>query len=170
MAKCDDKRPTSRAGEQKVETQAFKVEDLPADMGVTMTVYAGCIEGPRLTYGAMGPSRQVLALGTVDQIAKYSAGESVKVGDQPYQRNIGRKQEDAVKRIQDEMKTGDYTLTVNGQLLSPDSILNGYFTEQTATKDGQPVLRDGKPIKFFGGVELIVSAIIKPGSNNLDSL
>lgn len=168
MAKCDGKRPTTRDGEQKVEAQTFKVDELAPDMGVTMTVYAGCIEGPRATYGTSGKNRLVLAHGTAQQIAQYTIGQEVEVEGKKYVRNVGRKQKEAVDRIQDEMKNEQYTLTVNGQLVSPDSVLNSYFKEQTATKDGNVVEKDGKPIKFMGGVEMIVSAIIKPGS--LDSL
>jgi len=172
--KCEDKRPTDHKGEKKVTTITWNVAEIPADMGAVLVAYAGCIEGPRVTYQARGDDRNVLANGTAKQIALYTIGEAVEIGGKSYQRNVGRKQEDTVGRLRDEM-TGSgefagkghagYTLTVNGQLVSANSILNGYFAERDAVdKDNNPLLdKLEKPIKYMGGVEMIVSAIIKPG-------
>ena len=174
-SRCDGNRPEDRKGEQKVTKTNWDVTKIPAEMRAVMTVYAGCIEGPRVTFATIGNDRNVLASGSADTIAKYAIGEAVKLGKDNYQRNIGRKQEDTVGRLKDEMKgTGEfqgkghngYTITVNGQLVTADSVLNGYFSEQTAMKDNKPVVdAAGQPIKFMGGVEMIVSAIIKPGSS-----
>ena len=171
--RCEGNRPTSHEGEQTVDEVKWKVDDLPADMRVVMTLYAGCIEGPRVTYGAVGNDRAVLASGSAEKIAKYSIGEIVEIDGKSYQRNIGRKQEDTVARLKDEMTGtgefagkghGGYTITVNGQLVSGDSVLNRYFERQTAMKGDKPIVKDGKNVEYFGGVEMIVSAIIKPGS------
>jgi len=220
MAKCDDRRPTDNKGAKKVTAATWKVEEIPADMRAVMVVYAGCIEGPRVTYQTIGDDRYVLAAGTAEEIARYSIGETVKVNGKAYQRNIGRKQEDTVGRLKDEMKgTGEftgkghkgYTITVQGQLVSADSVLNGYFVEKDAVQnipvmqDGKQVYKNGpqakdakgkpvvdgkgkpvyeqipvfeqkpvldaagKQVRYRGGVEMIVSAIIKPGAS-LDEL
>jgi hypothetical protein len=174
MTKCEDKRPKNHKGEEKVTTVVWDVAKIPAEMRAVMVAYAGCIEGPRLSYQAIGDDRNVLAAGTAEQIARYSVGEEVSIGGKSYQRNVGRKQEDTAGRLKDEMKgTGEfagkghngYTITVNGQLVSADSVLNGYFVEKDAAdKEGKPILdKEQRPIRYMGGVEMIVSAIIKPG-------
>lgn len=73
-----------------------------------------------------------------------------------------------------------YVLKVNGQKVTPDSSLNPSFQKMAFVvgPDGKPaqkpvadltdrdtrLLRDGRPIdEFYGGVELIVSAVIVPG-------
>jgi hypothetical protein len=177
MTRCDGNRPTSRAGEKNVEKTTWKLAQLAPEMRAVMTVYAGCIEGPRVSYGTIGDNRNVLLLGTAKQIAQYSIGDAVSIHGKDYQRNIGRKQEDTVGRLKDEMKgTGEfagkghsgYTITVNNELITADSVLNSYFKEETVREEGKELLgQDGKPMKYLGGVEMIVSAIIKPGSLEL---
>ncbi len=179
MGRCDGNRPTTRDNEKEVKARAFEVADLAEDMRVVLTVYAGCAEGPRVTFATIGPDRAVLADGTVEQIANYAVGKPVQVGGQTYQRNVGRKQEDAVARIGDEMYGtgeiaekargngfGGFTVTVNGNNVTKDSVLNQWFTKVEAKQEGKPVLdAAGKPIEFFGGVEMIVSAVITPGAS-----
>jgi len=174
--KCEDKRQTKREGEQEVKKATLTLEQI-GDFPVAITAFAGCIEGDRATYAAKGDDRNILLYGTADQIANYTIGKKVeiKVGKatMTFQRNIGRKQELAVGNIKQEMtgkgegieaimkkeKKGahnGYTISVNGQKVTPSSVINSYFTEKVLEQDG-------KQVKYLGGVEMVISAIIKPG-------
>ncbi len=225
MRKCGDQRPENRAEEKKVEQKKFKLDDL-GEMSIALTVFPGCIEGDRLNYSVRGDDRAVLAYGTAGEITAYTVGESVTLSgkDVPeelrknkYKRNVSRKQEEAVQRIRNEMTgTGDiaelvkkkegkydgFTLQVNGERVSQDSVLNSYFQAMTfvqgvildpqtgtvtsikkseadkrqegdfkpyakavaqVTAEDVPFLQQGKEVRFMGGVELVVSAVIVPG-------
>jgi len=205
MGKCDNNRPETKEGEKKVDVKAFKLEDI-GDLPISLTIYPGCIEGDRVTYSVRGRDRAVLAFGTADQVARYSIGLEIDLSGKhvpdefkgKYQRNINRKQAEAIARIQDEIAgTGEvaelaktkgnarvngYTLQINGEKVTPESILNSYFKEVTFVEgpDGKPVSKpvtevtdkdklvqmQGKDVRTMGGVELIVSAVIVPGNSN----
>jgi hypothetical protein len=173
MGKCGEERPQDRKDEKNVKKETFKLKDLPEDMPVVMVAYPGCIEGDRVTYGTHGEDREVLAHGTAQQIAEYTVGMPVKVKvgkkEKEFKRNIGRKQEEAVQRIKDEMEgTGEvadlvkkkggphqgYTITVNNERVDLGSVLNSYFDVQTV-KDTDK--------RYMGGVEMVISAVITPG-------
>ncbi len=165
--KCDGKRPTEGKAET-VNKKKWELGELPADMKMAIVVYAGCIEGPRETYAVGGDEREVFAYGTAKQVIEYTIGEKVKIGEKEFQRNIGRKQQQTVERIRSEMKGGvqtqrdrfeGYTITVNGKKITANSLINTYFE-----KKDFPTKKEGaKPLPYMGGVEMIVSAIIKPG-------
>jgi len=218
VSKCGDERPKGREDEAKIERQSWKLEQL-GDLPMAVTVHPGCIEGDRITYSVKGNDRLVMLYGTAKQVAEYTVGKPVTLNrtevpetlrEMEFRRNVTRKEEEAVKRVTDEMTgSGDvrdiaakqkgayegYTLSVNGQRISPDSLINTYFQEvvfrntpvEVTGPDGQqktvnrplavPVSgvkpeeiatlvlnpKTGEPVKGFGGVELVVSAIIKPG-------
>ncbi|MBU1975184.1 MAG: hypothetical protein KKG59_02140 [Nanoarchaeota archaeon] len=202
MGKCGDDRPEDRKGEEQVKREAFKLEDI-GEKPIALTVFPGCIEGERITISVQGRGRAVLAYGSAQQIVDYAVGKEVELsgGKVPtefagtYTRNVHRKQQQGINDIMSEMtgsgevqeiarrrggNYGGFTLAVNGQRVTPDSILNSYFREMAFVQGegGKPVIkpvkdltgtdkvieRDGNPVPpIMGGVELVVSAVITPG-------
>ncbi len=200
MGKYDGERPENKDGEKKIRKKAFTLDDI-GDMPMALTVYPGCIEGDRVTYSVRGQDRAILAYGTAEQIAQYTIGEEVKLSGKAvpekdrakYQRNINRKQQEAIDRIKDEMLgTGEvkdlaakrggnfrgYALSVNGQRVTGDSMLNSYFVKMGFVQEGKKkvpkpideigekdkrVMDKDKPVEMMAGIELVVSAIITPG-------
>ena len=222
MADCN--RPRDRKEEKKEAKKVWKMAKLPADQLVSLVVYAGCVEGDKATFSIRGDDRRILLEGTAVDIAKYTVGEATTIGKVKYAaRNVAASQKEAVNRINDEMQgTGaaaqkareqggrinGYAITVNGQRVTPDSVINHYFREMvfvqttrqvkvdpqnpnSATRDelvrtamaydevkgkkeyeGKIISAPGKtePMVFLGGVEMIVSAIIVPGSENASGI
>ena len=193
MAKCSDQnRPKADAPQAEQTTVKFTLDDIK-DMPVSVTVFAGCVEGDRVTYSLRGDSRAVLLYGSVVDVLNYSRGQEVTLTSagvpepyrgKPFRRNVDRKQEDAVKRIGTEMNA-KYTIQVNGTVVTPDSIVNSYFDQfamvQEKDEKGNPkgkpyqrkvseitpterVVKQGaQELRFMGGVEIIASAVITPG-------
>ena len=187
--RCGNDRPDAEVTKEEKGMRAKKLtlEDI-GDYRMALTAFPGCIEGDWMTYSIKDEARNVFLHGTADQIALYTVGDEVAVKvageDAKFQREIGRKFEEPVSRIKDEMygtgevarlikdqggKHGGYTITVNGQKVKKNAILNRLFKKQKVMKDGEPVLRDNKPVEYFGGVELVVTAIIIPGSEQREN-
>jgi hypothetical protein len=99
-------------------------------------------------------------------------------------KGTGKAAEDIKKK---KGQFGGYAITANGKRVTDDSVLNPYFKEMVfvntgkdkpealayetylkdqATYAGKAIAAPGKtePIVFLGGVEMIVSAVIVPGS------
>lgn len=181
---CGDKRPGDKAGQTPVTKRNFSLEEI-GDMPIALVIYPGCIEGDRVSYSVRGDDRYVLAFGNVEEIALYSIGQPVKLKnaelprllkDREFQRNVNRKQAEALDRIKDEMQgTGgiaDLTrrqgkqfngcvYSVNGTRVTPQSILNSYFkniafvegpkgAEDPIQKPAADLKKDDKPIMQNG--------------------
>jgi hypothetical protein len=188
--------------EKIVKKKKFTLDGI-GDLPIGLTVFPGSIEGDRIAYSVLGKDRAVMAYGTANQVIDYSIGEEIRLSgkDVPealtgtYKRTVNRKHLEAAQRVRDELhgtggvaaragenngKHDGYTVTVNGERVTPESILNSYFTKRTFVKgaDAKPVdmladkltgkeeiiMHQGKPVEVMGGVEVVVSAIIVPGS------
>jgi hypothetical protein len=180
--KCGDNRPENRNGEKEMGKKRLTLKDA-GEIQVALTAFPGCIEGDRVTYATRGEDRMVMLYGTAEQIAHYTVGEKVSIKVEgkttEFQRNVGRKQELGVNSIKDEMygtgaikklveekkgTFGGYTLTANQQKVTKTSLINSMFVLKDLEKDGKPVLINDEKVKYFGGVELVICAIIIPGS------
>jgi len=165
MAKKAEKKTRGAESKKAKATGGFVVAELPEDMRVLIKVYAGSKEGAVAAYSVIGTDRTVLAEGTAREIVAYTLGQEVEVGGTKYKRNVGTKQRDPVKRIKSEWDRGNLSFTIDDQVVEGDKPINTYFRKETAMKGGKPVMRDGKPYEFIGGVALVVSAIVVEGNH-----
>ena len=154
VAKAKQEAAAAKPQEPK-QAKGFNLDDI-ADMPIVMTVFPGSRnEGDKVEYVTRAADRTILAQGTVRQIVDYSVGKKVTLDKQDFEREVGRKQQPYADRIQTEMKgERGYTVTINGRKVGLDEKVNPYFKQ--VEKQG---------IKFMGGVEMVVSAVIVPGND-----
>ncbi len=156
---CAGNRPTSKEGEQPVKESPIKYEELPADMFVSVHLYAGCIQGDRLSITTQGEDRNVFLSGTVESVVMYAVGEEVTVEsvlmsevgkgftveNKRYRRNVARKQDEAVGRLRQEMTGKGELIEEAIKKTGPDAYHDGY----TITVNGTQVTGDSKLNSFL---------------------
>ncbi|PIN75810.1 hypothetical protein COV17_03635 [Candidatus Woesearchaeota archaeon CG10_big_fil_rev_8_21_14_0_10_36_11] len=186
---CGDTRPEDRKDEKTVEEQKYTVGNLDPNFHVILALFPGCVQGGRVAVATRGDDRHVLLDGTAQQIVEYGVGKQVTIEGVKYSRNVSARAQPAVDGIIAEMtgtgevaklieetgkKTGKgaqfggYTVTVHAKAADGTEVkervtlgskVNQYFRPDS-------VLKDDVKREFLGGVELMVSAIIIPGSSN----
>lgn len=143
-------------------------KDFPDDLRVALTLYAGSVEGSRVTLAPPGQYRGLLLTASAEDVLKYTTGQIITYDGKAESRNIGKKEQDAVKRLKSEMSgTRGYTLTVN-QVDAGGNRAKGTKIENTATLAKYfrvlELTRGEEKTKVYSGVELVVAQTIVPGS------